>query len=475
MGSTTTVGTWLKANAHAVGPDDLRLLEQAAILFEGANVHLRQREARGVDPVFALQRLRASPPADRAGLYRDLMAIFARFGDRHTRCILPPAWDRQFAYLPLTVAECWQDGACEMIVTGSADPRLRPGDRLDTWNDRPVSEIVEAHEAGQLGANPAARRAKSLQTLTVRPLALLPPPEGAVKLTGSRGSVHLEWRMADMAQLGRDLAACIAPEPDFEDAAAGLGVRRVSTSAGPIGWIKITSLRVPADAFLPALAAALEHQPSLGVVLDLRGCEEGFVQTGEAMLRLFTDRPIEPLQFELRATEWMRDLVRASAAMADWRGPVETAAAAGRGYSLGRPLTAEAAFETGLKPYRGRLIVLVDALTYSTAEMFAAGVQDHRIGTVIGVAPSTGGGGGSAWSHELIHRLSGDAFLAPAADAPRLRMAVLRCRRTGANAGRLIECEGVVPDLIHLPTRRDRLESDSDLIDVIVQRMEACP
>lgn len=475
MGTTTTVGPWLKANAHAVGSGDLRLLEQAAMLFEGANVHLPERQARGVDPLFALEQLRASPPADRVALYRELMAIFARFGDRHTRCILPPSWDRQFAYLPLVVAECWHGGDCKLIVTGSADPRLRRGDRVETWNGRPVSEIVEAHEVWQLGANPAARRAKAVQTLTVRPLALLPPPKGSVELTGSSGAVQLDWRMADMEQVGRDLAACMPDEPEFEVAAAGIRVRHVATSARPIGWIRITSLRIPPDAFLPALAAVLERQPSLGVVLDLRGCEEGFVQTGEAMLGLFTDRPIHPLQFEVRSTGWMRDLVRASAAMADWREPVETAAAAGHAYSSGRPLTAEGVLETSFPPYRGRLILLVDALTYSTAEMFAAGVQDHGIGTVIGVAPSTGGGGGSAWSQELIHRLSGDAFLAPGTDSARLRMAVLRCRRTGRNAGRLIESEGVVPDLIHLPTRRDRLEADADLVDFVVEHMEALP
>jgi C-terminal processing protease CtpA/Prc len=219
----------------------------------------------------------------------------------------------------------------------------------------------------------------------------------------------------------------------------------------------------------------LERQSGLGTVLDLRGCEEGFVQTGEAMLRLFTDRPIEPLQFEVRPTDWMRDLVRSNAAMADWREAVETAAAAGRSHSAGRPLTAEDALEGALRRYRGRLVVLVDALTYSTAEMFAAGVQDHGIGTVIGTAPCTGGGGASAWSQELIHRLSGDAFLAPANNAPRLRMAVLRCRRTAANAGRLIETEGVVPDFVWSPTRRDRLEADADLVDFIVQRMAALP
>ena len=479
MDAPVALSAWLKENAQPVDAGDRLLVEQAACLFERAGVHLLERRSRGIDPIARLHRLHAAMPGDRAGLYRDLIAIFAEFGDRHSRCVLPPLWNERFAYLPFVVGACVENGASALLVTGSASARLRPGDRLVSWNGRPVSEVLQAHAAWQLGANAAARQAKAVQTLTVRPLALLPPPEGEVELVSEGPSglrtTRFEWQVADMARVGRDLAACAPPEPEFDASPGGLLSRRLPTPAGPVGWIRIASLRVPPAQFLPSLAAVLDRQPPLGLVLDLRGCEEGFVQTGERMLRLFTDRTVEPLSFELRPTEWIRDLVRTCPAMAEWQAPVEAALAAGRPYSAGRPLTPGDILNGPGRSYRGRLLVLVDALTYSTAEMFAAGVQDHGIGTVMGVAPRTGGGGGSAWSQDLVHRLSGDDFFAREAGTASLRMAVLRCRRTGANSARLIEGEGVIPELLHAVTRRDLLCADADLVDRALHYLGGMP
>lgn len=475
MEAAIPLDAWREASAQPVEDGDRRFVEQAARLFDHAGVHLLERQARGVDPVAALRRLQAAMPGDRPALYRELLAIFSHYGDRHSRCVLPPLWDARFAYLPFTVGACTENGAGALIVTGSASGRLRRGDRLESWNGRPASVIVAAHAAWQLGANPAARRAKAVQSLTVRPLALLPPPESEVELVSEGRTARFAWRVADGARVAHDLAACLSPEPEFEAAPAGLRIRRISTPAGPIGWVKIASLRVPAEQLLPALAGVLERQPPLSVVLDLRGCEEGFVQTGERMLRLFADRTIAPLRFELRLTPWMRELVGSCPAMAEWRAPVAAALAVGEPYSRGRPLTPEDILDGRRRNHRGRLLVLVDALTYSTAEMFAAGVQDHGIGTVIGVAPRTGGGGGSAWSQALIHRLSGDDFFAAAAGAPSLRMAVLRCRRTGAHSGRLIEGDGIVPDIVHTRTRRDLLGGDADLVERVTKLVGAIP
>lgn len=459
-----------------VGPEDERLLDQAARLFEEAGVHLLERRARGIDPVGPLRALRTDMPRDRAALHRRLLAIFARYGDRHSRWVPPPAWSERFAFLPFVAGSCTEDGETSLLVTGSACGPLRTGDRLIAWNGMPIAAMLEEHGAWQLGANAEARRAKAVQTLTVRPLALLPPPdEAGVELVfereGARLAAGIEWRLADGATLAGALGEAARADDRFEPGAAGLTSRRFETPAGPASWIRIHSLRVPPDTLVPALGALLARQPSLGTVIDLRGCEEGFVQTGEAMLRLFCDGPIDPLRFEMRATRWMGALVRSQPALVMWEAPVEAALAEGRRYCEALPLNPADGAGTGAAAYRGRLIVLVDALTYSTAEMFAAGVQDHGIGTVLGVAPRTGGGGGAAWSQGLIHRLSGDDFFAPSAAAGSLRMAVMRCRRTGANAGRLIEGEGVVPDRLHLPTRRDLLGADADLVERVGQML----
>ena len=469
MKALAALDSW---HERATGPGDdadERLVEQAAFLFEHAAVHLPERRAAGIDPVARLRSVQAAMPGVRSELYRELLAIFAEYGDRHSRFVPPPPWSDHFAYLPFVVGACVEAGETMLLVTVSACAPLRAGDRLVSWNGRPVGEVLRDLTAWQLGANPAARLAKAVQTLTVRPLALLPPPEGEVELVvegaAGRASERLRWQVGDAARLGRDLAACLPDQSGFEAAPCGLFGREVRTSAGPIAWIRIPSLRAPAAELLPALAGLLDQLPRMGLVLDLRGCEEGLVQTGERMLGLFADRPLAPLRFEMRTTDWLRELVRTCPALAEWRGPLKAGVAAGRPWSEGRPLTPPELLAAPARRYPGPLLVLVDALTFSTAEMFAAGVQDHGLGKVLGVAPRTGGGGGSAWSLELFHRLSGDDRFARAPGTGSLRMAVLRCRRTGPNAGRLIEGEGIVPDFVHEPSRRDLLRADENLVE----------
>ena len=103
-------------------------------------------------------------------------------------------------------------------------------------------------------------------------------------------------------------------------------------------------------------------------------------------------------------------------------------------------------------------------MTYSTAEMVAAILQDHAMARVVGVDSRTGGGGGSPWHLDIFYRLTKEPLLSRAPDAPALQMAVRRCFRTGKNADVLLENTGVVPDILHSPSRRDLLEGDVDLI-----------
>jgi hypothetical protein len=470
MEGSAGIDSWLEENEARTGESDGLLVEQALALFERAGVHLPDRLSRGIDPVSRLLDLAARRPGSRIGFYRELLAIFAEFGDRHSRCILPRPWSNRYAFLPITVGACFEDGERRLLVTSSAVGALRRGDALLSWNGRSPGEIIRTHALWRPGANDEARFAMAVQTLTVRPLGLTPAPVGDVELAaigpdGRERRVVMAWRVGNDACLDRELSVCKPSAQDFELSPAGFMERRIRAGSREIGWIKIPSLRVPSQPFLTAFAEALERQPREGLVLDLRGCEEGFVETGEQLLQLLTDKRIETLRFQFRITDWVKKLVRTCPALASWRAAIDRAVALDQAFSTGQPLTSpEAANAVGRK-YRGPVVLVVDALTYSTAEMFAAGVQDHDIGLVIGVAGRTGGGGGSPWSQDLIHRLSGDELFARAPGSASIQMAVRRCHRVGRNSGRLLEGNGVVPDVIHDLTRRDILDADADLAE----------
>jgi hypothetical protein len=470
MHSPAALDPWLSENEALVDESDGRLVEQALTLFDRAGVHVPDRLEKGVDPVARLRLLHARMPSGRTAFYRQLLSIFAEFGDRHSRCILPRPWSNRFAFLPFTVGACFENGGRCLVVTGSALDPLRRGDTLVSWNGRPMGEVLRWFMPYQLGANDEARAAKAVQTLTVRPLALLPPPEGDVELmtagpNGQQQPIRLEWRVADQRCLEQELAAGGPPADDFEVSPAGFMARGIRAGSRKIGWIKIPSLRTPPEQFVPAFAKALERSPREGLVLDLRGCEEGFIQTGERLLQLFTDKPIETERFQFRVTEWIRHLVRTCPALGGWRESIEKAADLGHTFSIGQPLTKADYVNAFGRGYRGAVVILVDALTYSTAEMFAAGMQDHELGLVLGVAGRTGGGGASPWSQDLVYRLSGDALFQRTPGSASIQMAVQRCLRVGRNSDRLLEGAGVVPDVIHNLTRRDVLDADADIAE----------
>ena len=455
----------------AEGPCDAEhdaLLEQAATLLEQACVHLPDRRAQGVDPVARLRHLRSCLPDRRSELYRELLAVFAELGDQHTQCYLPEPLASHVAFLPFVVRDFTEDGERRLAVVSSAVDALRRGDLLLTWNGLPAERALEEHMALQLCAHREARREKALQTLTFRPLAWLPPPpEETVRVEvagaqGRRREARLAWQVASSEWLKEHLTPALG-----EEAAPGGPIRagRVETSRGVFGHLRVASFDASPEPFLAAFLAALAEMPPEGMILDLRGSEKGFIQTGEQLLQLFTPDKIEPLRFQFRMTPLIERLVRTCPALQGWRDAVETAGRCGEEYSRGRPLTPPDEANRMGRRYRGPVVLLVDALTYSTAEMVAAGFQDHGIGPVLGTGGRTGGGGGSPWTQSTIFKLSGDETLRPLPQAPQLRVAVLRCRRTGDRAGQMLEGVGVVPDEVHRPTRADRLEGSPDLME----------
>ena len=116
-------------------------------------------------------------------------------------------------------------------------------------------------------------------------------------------------------------------------------------------------------------------------------------------------------------------------------------------------------------------------MTYSSGDMFAAGFQDLDVGPVLGEDFTTGGGGANLWSHaQLVSLLPEISELQPLPDGVQMTYAVRRCLRGGRFTGMPVEEFGVrCDDPRHLPTRRDILFDDQDLLDTAMKTLSALP
>jgi hypothetical protein len=122
--------------------------------------------------------------------------------------------------------------------------------------------------------------------------------------------------------------------------------------------------------------------------------------------------------------------------------------------------------------YFGPVVLLTDARCYSAADIFAAGFQDNRIGLILGVDANTGAGGGNIWHMaELLGSLpdGGDVPYRPLPGGADLSLVIRRVLRVGANAGSPLEDYGVVPTEVHVPTRKDIVDDDADLMAAAAQ------
>jgi hypothetical protein len=214
-----------------------------------------------------------------------------------------------------------------------------------------------------------------------------------------------------------------------------------------------------------------------GLVLDIRGNPGGDVQAAERMLQMLTPRRIVPASFHLANTPAVQAVLRrlakqsinpealapaeevvfrdALAELKPWIDDVEVSAASGDLLTSGHPLTPEADVNAIGQIYHGPCILIIDSLSYSAADIFAAGFQDHAIGLILGVDTNTGGGGANVWTHDyLLGRVPSSQALGlkPLPDGVTLSLAIRRCSRVGLRTGLAVEDTGVIADIQYDPS-----------------------
>lgn len=505
-------------------------------LLEGLYAHLPLKRAMyAIDPVQRLRLLRQRVASiDDAELHAEVAATLASLRDAHTRYIGPAALEGRVATLAFLVEAYGEAGRRRYVVSkvtaGSkriSDAHFVPGVELLTWNAVPIDRAVDLHAEHETGGRRDARRARAIESLTLRALQYLPAPDEDWVLIGYRGldrvrrEVRINWhvvtpgrartavrrdtpaRRAMAADPAAELARRVkkllfaprlweaeqrapsarartaanparAPrrgewiDTEFHDA---VGAKEVATRHGRFAYLRLWSFDVDDDgAFVDEVIRLLALLPQHGLIIDLRSNPGGLVAAAERLLQLFTPHPVATARFAMVATALTRAMVGASQNELEfepWRRSVNVALATGDVYSQAVALTpTEMANDIG-HVYGGPVVTVVDANTYSAGDLFAAGFVDNGIGTLVSIDAATGGGGANVWEPFEVHRsVAGTTF--ERGELPGgvgYTVAVRRATRSGVAEGGAIEDVGVDAHEHYAMTKRDLTGDNRGLFD----------
>ena len=508
-------------------------------LLDGLYAHLPQKRAMyGHDPVQRLRVLQQRVDSiDEADFHRTVAEILTDLRDAHTRYLGPQTYKRRVAVLPLLV-ESYDDpeGNSHFIATKifAGDPEhktaldgagFQAGLEITHWNAVPIARAVELHAERETGGRPDARRARALDSLTIRPLRYALPPDeewviiSFIREDGDLGEVRLEWRVPSLddepesADLDGSARRAYAGNPAAETARRArkllfapqqwlaaerrelaslqeslarhketgewitgqfqdnVAARVADTQAGRYGYLRLWSFDLrDDDGFIDEIVALVDELPRDGLIIDLRGNPGGLIWAAERMLQLFTPNTIEPTRFSLLATDLTRTMAAApqgSVQLEPWQRSLDAAVTNGELYARELPLTPVALCNDRGQNYPGPVVAIVDANTYSAGDLFAAGFVDNRIGTLVSVGEATGAGGANVWFPEHLRR----ALLGTSYELKELPLGISytvsfrRAVRIGDAAGMSIEDLGVSGHERRYLTKRDLTEKNADLLD----------
>ena len=398
----------------------------------------------------------------------ELMNVFASLHDLHTQYITPDPARRSTAFLPLLIEDCWEDNgfgrlehryivskfprdsAGAIIKLRRANEHFVPGVRVTHWNGVPIERAVLRRAERSPGANPDAQHARGLESLTCRWLGTTSPPdEEYVVVTYHDGkesrTTTVRWFVGelprdDTADPPRDdafyrRAACIGLDPQTEmrrrlkyelypttrgagptDRTKPRDAPTLDTIESPsgeeVGYLRIFTFMVDdVDAFIDDIKRKLETvRDKAGLVIDLRGNPGGDILAGERLLALLCDQPAEQQLLQFRNTPTARRIAQ-SLGRDGGPGAASVLSSIATGLRSGAPYSSGSAIDTlpqrSEPAYAGRIVLIIDALCYSTAEVFAAGFQDARRGKILGTARNTGGGAGNSWEYEALQLFGG--------------------------------------------------------------------
>jgi hypothetical protein len=506
------------------GGQRLQVLDTLIASISGAYAHLpAKRAAYASDPVQALTllRRRAADLSD-TEFNRAVSALITGLRDAHTHYIGPSTLRDQVAVLPFLVEQYGPESRPKYLVSKINtdiidDPEFQPGVELQAWNGAPFGRAVESHADFETGGRADSRRARALESLTFRALDYGPPPDehwvivGYRTKRGRKAEIRLPWRLltpgkaATALEPGSRAALKQASDPSAEavrrakklvfapdlwasdqqrrTAPAGPGKAEIGEwldtplqdvlAARPlsrkVGYLRIWSFDLDDDdAFIDELIRLLQLLPQTGLIVDLRANPGGQIWAAERALQLFTDATIEPTRFSLIATPLTRQMADSPfnrLELEAWSQSLQDAVSTGELYAQPLPLTDPSWCNDRGRRYPGPSVAVVDANTYSSGDLFAAGWVDHGIGPLVSVGHATGAGGANVWtSSQLRDALSGTDHQQPRMPAGTgFTIAFRRAIRSGTGDGIPIEDLGI-PGIPYEMTKNDLMHSNRDLL-----------
>lgn len=282
------------------------------------------------------------------------------------------------------------------------------------------------------------------------------------------GTEAVTGAAADAAECAAASAAIQGTESIMPDV---FSARSVTVGGRSFAYIRIYTFNVPADEpFVREFIRLIElpEMPKDGLILDVRGNGGGLIWAGERLLQLLTPKTIEPCRVQFINTSQTQRLCELAAFLKQWTPSLSRALETGAAFSVAFPITEPERCNDIGQRYYGPVVLITDALCYSTTDIFAAGFQDHEIGTILGVDNNTGAGGANVWELDNIRRVFSSAGalppLEPLPKGARMRVALRRTLRVRDEAGTELEDLGVHPDEQHALTRADILGDNPDLI-----------
>jgi hypothetical protein len=437
--------------------------------------------------------------------------------------LLPAPFKDHIAYLPFLIEQYYQKNGkgarvekflVSRVVSeffssipnaGAEVKSFEAGVEVLYWNGVPIRRAIELNGESQAGSNIGARFARGLDNLTIRPLeSSLPPDEAWVNLTyrtesGKTLTLSQEWLVhktidTDKPQLEskstrKKRAAIDIKKTKINELRKTLFARRDLDIEKPLrgilyaetrrvnrrefGYIRLYSFDVDdPDQFVREFSKLISspHFPQEGLIIDVRGNGGGKIRAGERLLQLFTPRAIKPELFEFLNSPLNLEICRSAPKrwrLDRWADSIAESVVTGATYSSGFPLNSERSCNDIGQKYHGPVVLITDALSYSTTDMFAAGFQDNEIGEVLGTSDNTGAGGANVWWYQDLRNAVKDSPRSPFKPLPRgadILLAVRRSIRVGSHAGRPLEELGIIPDQRYYMTKRDIMKSNEDLI-----------